>query len=137
MNTSLWAGIELLRLITSPEYGRPGTSTVLFSSAAALTHDKGKFIYSASKSAVNAAARYIAPEISEGLHRVNSVMPGWTLTPMTEQAGIMSDVDAVISSHLLGAGRPEDICGVVLFLLSDDSRMINGANIAIDGGYSA
>ena len=39
--------------------------------------------------------------------------------------------------HLLGVGEPEDISGVVLFLLSDRSQWITGTDVVVDGGYLA
>ena len=137
MSVSFWAGIELLRLITNPSYGKHKTSTVLFSSAASLTCDKGKFAYSAAKSAVNSAVENLSHEISEHGHRVNSVLPGWVDTPMTQQLSINSDIDSVLARQPLGIGKPEYVSNAVLFLLSDDASCINGKNFVVDGGYSS
>jgi NAD(P)-dependent dehydrogenase (short-subunit alcohol dehydrogenase family) len=43
--------------------------------------------------------------------------------------------EEVVSRHLLGEGNPEDISGVVLFLLSDRARWITGTDVIVDGGY--
>ena len=42
-----------------------------------------------------------------------------------------------VSEELLGAGKPEDVSGAVLFLLSDKARWITGTNMVVDGGYLA
>ena len=133
MGVSFWAGIEFLRLTTSAEYAEPKTSTVLFSSVSALTADKAKIVYASAKSAVNAAAR----ELSTQDHRVNTILPGWTDTPMTRELGQVNDVTGVIAGHLLGMGQPEYISQSVMFLLSDRASMLTGSNFVVDGGYSA
>lgn len=137
MNTSFWAGMELLRLITKAKYSKPGTSTVLFSSCYSISPAKGMFAYAATKSAVNSAVKCAAKEICAKNHRVNSIIPGWIDTPMTGQFEVSGDVNAVLSKHLLGPGRPEYISKAVLFLLSDASSWITGSNIVVDGGFSA
>lgn len=71
--------------------------------------------------------------------RVNAVSPGPVETPILKQfravlgdARVNSDIDRVGR-----AGVPGDIAPVVLFLASDGSRWINGANVAADGGLEA
>ena len=137
MNISFWAGMDLLQLITRAKYGNAGTSTVMLSSAGALTCEKGQFAYASAKSAVNTAIRCAAKEISAKKHRVNSILPGWVITHMTQEDYLYNDADMILSRHLLGAGKPEYISKLVLFLLSDDSCWITGSNIVIDGGFSA
>lgn len=137
MDTSFWAGMDLLQLITKAKFGNEGTSTVMFSSVSALTCEKGQFAYSSAKSAVNIAVRCAAKELAHKKHRVNSVLPGWVITHMTQQDCMFNDSDMILSKHLLGAGKPEYVSKLVLFLLSDASCWITGSNIVIDGGYSA
>ena len=134
MDVNFIAGMELLRLVTKSKYSDAGTSTVLFSSIAAITAAKGMFAYAASKAAINSAIRSVASEISSKRHRVNSVLPGWVITPMTESLSSTHDIEAVLAKHLLGAGKPEDVTGIILFLLSDAARWITGSNIVADGG---
>lgn len=137
MNTSFWAGIEFLRLITKAKYGKPGTSTVLFSSCYSISPAKGMFAYAAAKSAVNTAVKSAAKEICSKNHRVNSIIPGWIDTPMTGQFEAGNEINSVLSRHLLGTGKPEYISKTVLFLLSEASCWITGSNIVVDGGFSA
>lgn len=137
MDVSFWAGMDFLQIVTRSKYSEPGTSTVLFSSAAALSHDKGKLVYASAKTAVNAAVRSAAKEICGKKHRVNSILPGWTDTPMTEKLSMTNDMNAVLSRLPLGIGTPENISQAVMFLLSDDSCCITGSNFVVDGGFSA
>ena len=137
MGVSFWAGIEFLRLITKPEYAENKTSTVLFSSVSALTGDKAKIVYSSAKSAVNGAVRSLSQELSAEGHRVNTILPGWTDTPMTRELGQVNDASGVLAGHLLGMGQPEYISQSVMFLLSEESCGLTGRNFVVDGGYSA
>lgn len=138
METSFWAGLEVLRLVTKAKYGTKGTSTVLFSSVSAEAPVGGKIHYSAAKAAINAGLRAAAKEISGKGHRVNSVMPGWVRTSMTKQAeDDGTNMDLFTSRELLGFGKPEDVVGMVLYLLSDRARWMTGAAIPVDGGYLA
>lgn len=137
MNVSFWAGVDFIQIVTKAKYGKAGTSTVLFSSAGALSSEKGQFAYSSAKSAINTAVRCAAKELSAKKHRVNSILPGWVITPMTQIDYMYNDSEMILSKHLLGAGKPEYISKMVLFLLSDASCWITGSNIVVDGGYSA
>lgn len=137
MDTSFWAGMSLLQLITKSKYGKAGTSTVLFSSVDAVSCGKGKFAYASSKAAVNTAIRCAAKEIAPKHHRVNSVLPGWVITPMTDNSELEGFLEPIIAEHLLGLGRPEYVSSMVLFLLSSDSSWITGSNIVVDGGSLA
>lgn len=137
MNVSFWAGIHLLQLVTRSKYGNPGTSTVLFSSGYSIQPAKGMFAYSAAKAAVNTAVKCAAKEIAAKHHRVNSIVPGWVITNMTGQFEQTSEIDSVLSKHLLGPGKPENVSKMVLFLLSSAASWITGSNIVVDGGNLA
>ena len=137
MNTSFWAGMKLLSFITKNKYGEHGTSTVLFSSVSAYSHEKGMFAYAASKAALDSGIRSAAKEICVREHRVNSIVPGWVKSPMSDQLGIVANTDSFLGKHLLGVGNALDVTRMVLFLLSDDARWITGSNVVVDGGYLA
>ncbi len=137
MDISFWAGMDLLHLVTKSKYGMSGTSTVLFSSASAFSHARGMFAYSATKAALNCGLQSAAKEICGKNHRVNSIVPGWVKTPMTEKADEVAATSAVFDRHLLGVGSPQDVIGMVLFLLSDRAKWITGSAVVVDGGYLA
>ena len=135
MDVNFWAGMNLLKLITRSKFGESGTSTVLLSSVAAISPAKGMFAYSASKAAIDSAIRSISREIASKRHRVNSVLPGWVISPMTDKLGASSDLQSILAKYSLGAGKVEDISSLVLFLLSSASNWITGSNFVIDGGW--
>lgn len=137
MDVSFWAGMSLLRLVTKAKYGERGTATVIFSSVCAESAEKGMFAYAATKAAINSGVRSAAKEIASKGHRVNSILPGWVISPMTEAASELTEVKKIFDKHPLGAGNPEDVIGMVLLLLSEQARWITGSNIVVDGGYLA
>ena len=92
--------------------------------------------YSASKAAALMLARQLAVEWGPDGIRVNTVSPGMTLTSLTEAAynapGVLSQREARIP--LRRVGQPEDIAGVVAFLLGKDAAYMTGADLVVDGG---
>ncbi|WP_196592579.1 SDR family NAD(P)-dependent oxidoreductase [Pectinatus sottacetonis] len=137
MQTSFWAGIDLIQLVTKSKYSEKGTSNVIFSSVCALSSEKGMFAYTAAKAAINSSIKSIAKEICGKGHRLNSIVPGWVKTPMTERAENLTNTKDLFDRYLLGTGEVKDISGTVLFLLSNRAKWITGSNIVVDGGYLA
>lgn len=140
MDTTFGAGVHLVQLVVKSKYGTKDSSHVRFSSVDAIAANKSKFAYAAAKAAVNSAVRSIAKEIAPKGQRINSILPGWVDTPMTIFFGGEKKVgnsSNFVSEELLGAGKPEDVSGAVLFLLSDKARWITGTNMVVDGGYLA
>ena len=75
--------------------------------------------------------------------RVNCVNPGVTITNLHKRGGMDETAYAAFllrakETHPLGRpGQPEEVAATILFLASDESRMITGASIPADGGHSA
>lgn len=137
-NISFWGGVYLAQIVNKKKNSVAGCSTVLFSSSAAATGKKSMFAYSASKAAMNTAIKSFAKEIAGNGNRINTVMPGWVKTNMTMKAAENNVIpESILNQHLLGIGEPKDVAEVVLFLLSDASSWITGANLVVDGGYLA
>lgn len=122
-----------------------GGSIINLSSIEGLVGDARTAAYNASKGGVTiltkSAALYCARE-GTGI-RVNSVHPGYVWTPMVEK-GIASTPNpeetkrAIEALHPVGhMGRPIDIAYGVLYLASDESVFMTGAELVIDGGYTA
>lgn len=93
--------------------------------------------YSASKGAVRALSKSAATTFGKDGIRVNALFPGVIETPMTK--GVSDELLApLVQATPLGRiGKPEDVAKAALFLASDDSSYITGAEIVIDGGFSA
>ena len=98
--------------------------------------------YTASKHAVNGATRGAASEARETGVRVNAVLPGLIMTPMIEKLkndpGFKDHFATALERHSVGRfGKPEDVAYAVKWLLSDEAAFVNGAMVAVDGGYTA
>ena len=138
MRVNVFAGVELLRLITKKKYAKNSTSTVMLSSVVG-THSslKGLLAYAASKAAVDSAVRNCAKEINDAGHRVNSIVAGHMDSPMSRDVSDFTNTEELKRRHLLGIGKVSDVVGMILFLLSDRADWITGSNIVVDGGYLA
>lgn len=92
-------------------------------------------VYCTSKGAVNALGRALAVElVPEGI-RVNCICPGNVDTPMYDRALAMQVTDpATVKAAMGRMAKPEEIAGVIAFLLSEDASYMTGAQVLIDYG---
>lgn len=95
--------------------------------------------YSASKGAVRAISKAAAAEYGKDGIRVNTVFPGVIETPMTQSLESSKELLGMLikMTPLERLGQPADVGNAVLFLASDEASYITGAELVIDGGYSA
>ncbi|SDP35558.1 SDR family NAD(P)-dependent oxidoreductase [Selenomonas ruminantium] len=136
MDISVAGGVKFMQHATRKKYADAGASYVIFSSVAAYEGPKGILFYAAAKGAVHSAVRVMSKEISHRGQRVNSVSPGWIQTEMTTTYLDSVGVDKEeIHTGPLGVGTPQDVSGMVLFLLSNRAKWITGQDFVIDGGY--
>lgn len=93
--------------------------------------------YNSSKAAVAHLSKSLATEWASRGIRVNSLSPGFTLTPMNRRPEIAS-IRAEVSRHTpLGRfAEPEELAGPAVFLLSDAARFCTGVDLLVDGGFS-
>lgn len=117
---------------------KSGGSIVNLSSVTALV-GMGLNSYTASKGAVRAITKAAATEYGGRGIRINAVFPGVIETPMVaglqESAETLAQINALTPMRRLG--QPEEVANAILFLASDEASYITGAELAIDGGYSA
>jgi 3-oxoacyl-[acyl-carrier protein] reductase len=104
-------------------------------SVVGITGNAGQANYAASKAGVIGFTKSIAREVASRAITVNAVAPGFIDTEMT---AAMTDKakDAVASSIPMGrVGKPEDVAGAALFLLSDAAAYVTGQVLGVDGGF--
>jgi NAD(P)-dependent dehydrogenase (short-subunit alcohol dehydrogenase family) len=120
-----------------------GSSVILTGSTAGTEGTANFSVYSASKAAVRNLARSWVLDLKDTGIRVNVLSPGATRTPgLVELAGDDKDqqqglLDYLASRIPLGrVGEAEEIAKAALFLASDDSSFVNGAELFADGGQA-
>lgn len=114
-------------------------SMVTISSASAGPPLSKAFTYSVSKAGVKNLTQNVAREWATKGVRVNALRPGFFPTEWSQIHFIDEAREAAILGHtaMRRYGEPKELVGAVLWLLSDAASFVTGAEIAVDGGYSA
>ncbi len=115
-----------------------GASIILNASIVASKGLPEWSVYSATKAAVRSFARTWTTDLKDCRIRVNAVSPGLTDTPAwhSTEAGEQRLKTISSSIPLARVGTPDDIAKAVVFLASDDSSYITGAELFVDGGFA-
>ena len=111
-----------------------GGSIVNISSVAGLRGSPGAIAYSATKWALRGMTKAAAVDLAPRRIRVNSVHPGPIDTEMLKVRTPEQNARRLESVPMHRMGTSEEVASLVLFLLSDESGYITGAEVAIDGG---
>jgi NAD(P)-dependent dehydrogenase (short-subunit alcohol dehydrogenase family) len=109
-----------------------GSSIVNIASTDGQIGSFASISYAASKAALMNATKSLANVFGAQGVRVNAIAPGWVNTGMATD----ESYDAAELTPLGRNATPDEIAGVVLFLLSDSARYITGATVVVDGGYT-
>ena len=118
---------------------RDGGTIVLTASIAGGNGGPGHATYNATKAAVRSLARTLTAELRDRHIRANAISPGPTGTAtfadfFDSDADVIAQVAAQIPVGRIA--RPEEIAAAVLFLASDESSFVAGAELVVDGGLS-
>ena len=122
-------------------YLNDGSSIILIGSNAAHRAYPNFTLYGAAKAAVIFFAKAFSSDLLDRKIRANVITPGTTDTPAFEQFVPAEQIDA-IKAHFAGEmpigriGQPSDIGKTAVFLASDDSSFLLGAEILVDGGMT-
>ena len=134
-------GVFLGMKAAIPEMRKTGGGSIVIMSSqfGIVGTDRSSPQYQASKGAVRILAKTAAIQYAGDNIRVNSVHPGPIVTPMTERR--LSDPEFHKSGlELIPLGRygqPDDVAYGALYLASDESSYVTGAELVIDGGWTA
>lgn len=135
MKINAWGPFVGMKTVAPVMIQKKSGSIVNVSSLAAMISVEFN-AYSLSKGAVVSLTRAAAAEMGQNGIRVNTIIPGTIVTPMTR---IICDHPKVLAAceekTCLGhIGDPDDIAYGVLYLASDEAKYITGADLTIDGG---
>lgn len=118
-----------------------GGAIVLNGSMVSVKGIPGFSVYAATKAALRSFARTWAVELRGKNIRVNVVSPGTVVTPAYKSELGMNDeqikafeAHAALTTPLGRSGTPDEIARAVVFLASDDSNYMTGAELFVDGG---
>jgi len=114
-------------------------SIVTISSASAGPPLSKAFTYSVAKAGVRNLTQNVAREWATRGVRVNALRPGFFPTEWSRKHFIDKEREQAILGHtaMKRYGEPRELVGAVLWLLSDAAGFVTGAEIAVDGGFSA
>ena len=118
-----------------------GGAIVNIASISSTSGIPGQAIYAPSKGGILQMTRQLAIEYAQQNIRVNAVAPGTIETPMlqgNDPERMKKTLGWLMNMHPIGRfGKPEEVANAILFLASDEASFITGANLAVDGGYTA
>jgi NAD(P)-dependent dehydrogenase (short-subunit alcohol dehydrogenase family) len=122
---------------------RRSGSIIVTASPGGIVGGVGPHTYSATKAGVIGLVRSVAAEVREHGIRVNCVVPGAIVSPMTADVVVGDADDLEQAAKVMGEsalfgrpGRPDDLAGAVVFLAGDDAAYITGSELMVDAGYT-
>ncbi len=119
---------------------RGGGAVIVMASVSSKQSQPGRVVYPVTKTALLGLTRNAAQQLASSNIRVNSVSPGWTWSRNIEDRYGSRERADQLAAEFQPLGRladPSEIADAVVFLASDRASFITGADLAIDGGYSA
>ena len=123
-----------------PEMRKVGGGSIInVSSIYGLVGSDTSTAYHAAKGAIRLFTKSAAIQYAKENIRVNSVHPGYALTPLTQRGYANPEyLERILSRIPIGrVGTADDIAYGMLYLASDESSFVTGSELVIDGGYTA
>lgn len=132
LDCGFFAAQAVIPLMQQQGHGR----IINFSSINALLGPADMPAYVAAKSAIVGLTRSLARQYGPDGIRVNAILPGWVVTQRQLDLWLTPEAEAAWMREVALQERihPADVASLALFLAADDSRMITGQALVIDGG---
>lgn len=139
LNLNLDSVVALTQALIPRLINSGNGSIINVSSVAGLNGSPLMSHYGAAKAALISFSRSLALELAHQGVRVNSLVPGWIDTDLTDflRASKESEQGALARVPMARWGKPEEIAAAALFLASDSSSFMTGQELVVDGGLSA
>jgi NAD(P)-dependent dehydrogenase (short-subunit alcohol dehydrogenase family) len=134
------AGAYLMSRWAIPHMARSGGGSIIhIASQLGTVGTPGRVAYCSTKGALITMAKAMAADHAAQKIRVNTLSPGAVETERMLRFGSMEKAREILGpKHLLSRlGQPEEIAAAALFLASDASSFMTGADLRVDGGYNA
>jgi 3-oxoacyl-[acyl-carrier protein] reductase len=135
IDTNLTGAFLCTQAVLKPMLKQKAGRIVTITSVVGLGGNAGQANYAASKAGLVGFTKSVAREVASRGITANAIAPGFIETDMT---AAMTDKarEAVLGAIPLGrVGRPEDVAGAALFLVSDAAAYVTGQVLAVDGGF--
>lgn len=130
LNTNLNGLYNVLRPLVLPMIQERKGRIITISSISGLTGNNGQVNYSASKAGIIGATKSLARELAKRKITVNCVAPGIIETDMTKEL----PEEAIKQIPMKRMGTPEEVAGLVNYLMSENASYITGQVISVNGG---
>jgi 3alpha(or 20beta)-hydroxysteroid dehydrogenase/cyclopentanol dehydrogenase len=130
----VWLGMKY----AVPAMRQRGAGSIInISSIYGLIGSAGSAAYHGTKGAVRLLTKAAAVQYAPDKIRVNSVHPGVILTPMVDMVPREELQPLIDLAPMKRGAQPEEVAWCVVFLASDESSFVTGAELVVDGGYTA
>lgn len=136
LDVNLTGAFNMMRALTRPLMRQRGGRIVSMSSVVGLMGNAGQVNYAASKAGLIGLTKSVARELAPRGVTVNAVAPGFVRTDMT---AVLPEQVVERYEEQIPLGRladPEEVAGVVRFLVSDAAAYVTGEVIRVDGGMA-
>ena len=134
INVNLNSNFYIIKAILSNMIKNKSGNIIGITSIIAFSGNPGQANYAASKSGLTSMYKSIALEVAQRNIRVNTIAPGFIISPMTDTLN-ESQVNSIMEKiPMKKLGKPEDISNMALFLSSNLSSYITGQTLHINGG---
>ena len=139
LNTNLRAAFLLCKAVYPAMKKAGGGKIINIGSMTSIFGGAKLLPYGTSKGGIVAMTRALAMAWAPDNIQVNSILPGWIDTEMTQRARVELEGlnERVLARTPVGRwGRPEDMAGTAIYLATAASNFITGVSLPVDGGYS-